>query len=337
MALGMDSWFVLKCQNVHKRFGLCQNTQVMLQALEDTKTTAIDMAEVGRMLRLSPQRRQAMINTIRKCTERMTKQERHKEDETRECALIIHMCTEVLEIANRPSPTVFPFLKLPREIRARVLRMIVCPNPKACRMPALKRIQDKYRCNCANPEVKSLGLMAKQQFYIYRTLGAALRDEFFQVYYDEQTQYFSCCCELLGQLKANSNLFNHLRKAEIHWCGPQSDMAFIKLAECPNLKEVTIKISKATTATFNKREEMMSDHFLLNYKTKRITDSLGADELFAIRGILDVDVQHIQAAQKLQLTEFDRQGLLSALRATIKQPKPTTTRAPRGNWGMYLR
>ncbi|KAK1675625.1 hypothetical protein BDP55DRAFT_552149 [Colletotrichum godetiae] len=336
MALGMDSWFVLKCRNIHKRFELCHNTQVMLQALEDTKTATIDMAELGRMLRLSPKRRQAMIDTIRKCTERMTKQSRDKQDETRECALLIHMCTEVLEIANRPSPTVFPFMKLPREIRARVLHMVVETTQKACRMPALKRIQDEYRCNCANPEARLWTRMAKQQFNIYKTLGAALRDEFFQVYYSEQTQYFACGCELLGQLEANSDLFDHLRKVEIHWCGPKSDLAFLKLAKCPNLKEVTIKISKATTAIFNKREEMMSDHFLLNYKVKRITDSLGADELLAIRGISDVDVQHIQAAQKLQLTEFDRQGLLSALDATVKQPKQTNTTRPVGTWGMYL-
>ncbi|KAJ3941874.1 uncharacterized protein N0V96_008588 [Colletotrichum fioriniae] len=203
------------------------------------------------------------------------------------------------------------------------------------KLPALKRIQDKYRCNCANPEAKWWGHMAKQQFNMYKTLGAALRDEFYQVYYGEQTQYFACCCELLGQLNANSNLFDHLRKVEIHWCGPQSDWAFLKLAKCPNLKEVTIKISKSTTAIFNKREEMMSNHFLLNYKTKRITDSLGADELLAIRGMSNVDVQHIHTAQKLQLTEFDRQGLLSALEANVKQPKQPTPR-PLGTWASYI-
>ncbi|WQF75727.1 hypothetical protein CDEST_00741 [Colletotrichum destructivum] len=318
MVLGMDSWFALSFQGAPKRLGISNNARVMLQALEDYKCTSMSEADIGRMLRLSPNRRQSMIDTIRDCTTMMAKYK-----EVRSCALVIQMCTEVLELANRPPPNDrFPFMKLPIEIRARVLGMIIDAEPKSCRMPPIKRSQQLFQCNCANPERSHIGFLTGNQWATYKILGQVLRDEFYPIYYDRQAQYFTCCCDLLSQLKTNKCLRDHLRKAEIHWCGPRSDKAFEELAECPNLKELTIKISKGTTAILNKREEAFQASFPLNYKNKRVTDSLGADELFAIRGIRAVDVQHVHSAQKVQLSDFDRQGLHSALEATVLLPKP---------------
>ncbi|CCF31803.1 hypothetical protein CH063_04347 [Colletotrichum higginsianum] len=318
MVLGMDSWFALSFQGAPRRLGISNNARVMLQALEDYKCTSMSEADIGRMLRLSPNRRQSMIDTIRDCTNLMAKYK-----EVRSCALVIQMCTEVLELANHPPPNDrFPFMKLPIEIRARVLGMIIDAEPKSCRMPPIKRSQQLFQCNCANPERNHIGFLTGKQWATYKILGRALRDEFYPIYYNRQAQYFTCCCDLLSQLKTNKCLRDHLRKAEIHWCGPRSDKAFEELAKCPNLKELTIKISKGTTAILNKREEAFHASFPLNYKNKRVTDSLGADELFAIRGIRVVDVQHVHSAQKVQLSDFDRQGLHSALEATVLLPKP---------------
>ncbi|KAK1983824.1 hypothetical protein LZ30DRAFT_748325 [Colletotrichum cereale] len=314
----MDSWFGLRMFNVPQRLGLSANAKVMLQALEDYKCKSIDEAEIGRMLRLSPGRRQSMIDTIRKCTTMMAK----KQEEVRVCVLVIQMCTEILEIVNRPvSNTQFPFMKLPREIRARVLGMIIDTEPKSCRLPPIKRSQQYHKCNCANPERSHVGFLTPQQWATYKILGRALRDEFYPIFYERQTQYFICCCDLLSQLQTNRCLRNYLHKAEIHWCGPKSARAFKELAKCPNLTELTIKLSKGTTAILNEREEKLQAMFPLNYRTKRVTDSLGADELFAIRDVKEVDVQHVQSAQKFQLNDFERQGLHSALEATVLQPK----------------
>lgn len=208
-------------------------------------------------------------------------------------------------------------MKLPREIRARILGIIIDKQS-----PAGKLIPARYtNCNCANPEKLSLGSMPTAQKELFKILGSSLGDEFFEVVYRNKTFYFACCCTLLAQLMTNKNLFNHLRKAHVHWCGPKSAEAFRQLAKCPNLQDLTIKISKATTATLNKREKDLVTHFPLNYKNRRMMDSLGADELLAIRGLQEVDVQHISSTQRVQLTEFERQGLRSVLEANVKQPK----------------
>ncbi|KAK2032860.1 hypothetical protein LX32DRAFT_661018 [Colletotrichum zoysiae] len=314
----MDSWFALRMFNVPQRLGLTKNAQVMLQALDDHKCRSLGEAEIGRMLRLSPERRQSMIDTIRTCTTMMAK----KQEEVRVCVLVIQMCTEVLEIANRPPPNAqFPFMKLPREIRALVLGMIIDAEPKSYRLPPIKRSQQYHPCNCANPEMRRVEFLTPKQWATYKILGKALREEFYPIFYERQTQYFSCCCDLLSQLQANPCLRDYLRKAEIHWCGPKSDKAFKELAKCPNLTELTIKLSKGTTAILNDREEKLQALFPLNYKNTRITDSLGADELFAIRGVKVVDVQHVQSAQKSRLSDFERQGLHSALEVTVLHPR----------------
>ncbi|KAK1999826.1 hypothetical protein LX36DRAFT_669148 [Colletotrichum falcatum] len=318
MVSTVESWFAMRMFNVPQRLGLSPNAKEMLQALEDYKCKSLDEAEIGRMLRLSPGKRQSMIDTIRKCTTMMAK----KQEEVSICVLVIQMCTEILEIANRPpSNTQFPFMKLPREIRARVLGMIIDAEPKSCRLPPVKRSQQYHPCNCANPERNHVGFLTPKQWATYKILGKALRDEFYPIFYERQTQYFSCCCDLLSQLQANRCLRDYLHKAEIHWCGPKSDMAFKELAKCPNLTELTIKLSKGTTAILNDREKKLQPLFPLNYKNKRITDSLGADELFAIRGVKEVDVQHVQSAQKYQLNDFERQGLHSALEVTVLLPR----------------
>ncbi|WYZ40248.1 hypothetical protein EsH8_IV_000589 [Colletotrichum jinshuiense] len=320
MGLGMDSWYVLKMRNVPTRFNLSENAKVMLQTLEDYRVGAIDEFEIGRMLRLSAEKRKSISDTIRKCASLMEK----KPAEMKTCILVIEMCTEILDIAidfyttDRPPPLPgFPFMKLPREIRARILGIIIDKQS-----PAGKLIPARYtNCNCANPEKLSLGSMPTAQKELFKILGSSLGDEFFEVVYRNKTFYFACCCTLLAQLMTNKNLFNHLRKAHVHWCGPKSAEAFRQLAKCPNLQDLTIKISKATTATLNKREKDLVTHFPLNYKNRRMMDSLGADELLAIRGLQEVDVQHISSTQRVQLTEFERQGLRSVLEANVKQPK----------------
>ncbi|KAK1971172.1 hypothetical protein LY78DRAFT_156809 [Colletotrichum sublineola] len=81
--------------------------------------------------------------------------------------LVIQMCTEILEIASN-------------------------------------RSQQYHSCNCANPGRSHVGSRTSKQRATYKILGRALRDEFYLIFYERQTQYFTCCWGLLSQLRVKS-------------------------------------------------------------------------------------------------------------------------------------
>lgn len=70
--------------------------QTLLQSLDDHHNGMLDAAELGRLVRLSPQRRSAIDDTIAKCANIIKRQP----SEIKACVDIIEMCTEILEIAG---------------------------------------------------------------------------------------------------------------------------------------------------------------------------------------------------------------------------------------------
>ncbi|KAL0930816.1 uncharacterized protein CTRU02_213551 [Colletotrichum truncatum] len=310
--VGSKKWYIIAMSNIPTKYGLSTNAKQLLQYLDDCKANYMDEAELGRKVRLSLENRKAITDTIRKVASLM----QEKPKETQYCLQLIEMCTEILDIANRPPPPEgFPFLKLPKEIRARILSLIIDQyNPPSTLVPV-----EWGNCACVNPEKYAFAMVTEAQKKCFRLLGKSLGDEFYDVLYRHRTWYFACCCTLLSNLKSHAKLFHHLRNAHVHWCGPVSDQAFDLLAKCPNLRNLTIKISKATVTTLNAREGSLATYFALSYKNRRLMDSLGADELLSIRGIRKLRVQHLSSAQRVQLSEFDRQGLLSLLSAKLKQ------------------
>lgn len=95
-AMSNKTWYTLQLKAVPTRYGLTKNAQTLLQALDWYHDGSIDSAELGRLVRLSPQRRTAIANTITKCAEMIKKQPA----ELKTCVDIIEMCTEILEIAG---------------------------------------------------------------------------------------------------------------------------------------------------------------------------------------------------------------------------------------------
>ncbi|KDN66460.1 hypothetical protein CSUB01_03045 [Colletotrichum sublineola] len=104
---------------------------------------------------------------------------------------------------------------------------------------------------------------------------------------DQRSSYYSVNCTAMMAKKQE--------EAEIHWCGPESDKAS---------KELTIKLSKGTTAILNAREEKFQIEFP-----------------FTIRGVKVVDIQHVRSAAKFQLNDFERQSLHSALELNVLMPR----------------
>lgn len=94
--MSTKSWYVLKLKAIPVRYGLSKNIQILLQALEDYHSGAVDHAELGRLVRLSPNRRGAIADTISKCANMI----KRSPEELKTCLDIIEMCTEILEVAG---------------------------------------------------------------------------------------------------------------------------------------------------------------------------------------------------------------------------------------------
>lgn len=153
------------------------------------------------------------------------------------------------------------------------------------------------------------------------------------------------------------SLRNNLKSLKVHWTGPKSDQAFKLLKKVSTLKSLTIEISRSTTNVSYSAPQplnMVTDatetpqraplaqplsHFWENILTKlpqcvsereasvtayfnskgpaRLCDALGYDELVSLRGVEEVDVEHVHGRQALRRTHEERWGLERALVAHI--------------------
>ncbi|KJZ79015.1 hypothetical protein HIM_01788 [Hirsutella minnesotensis 3608] len=299
------SWFAIKAKAAHSRYGLSRNIQILLQSLDDYYKGSIDATELGRLVRLSPKRRSAIANTIAKCAEIIKKQP----SEIKTCVDIIEMCTEVLEIADAPPPIqAFPLMKLPLEIRDRILDLIIgtvfkCDNIA----PAHK----ETTCGC--PFYLPRGSFRHQTVQMKALptlLSTALHDEFCRIFFRDKTFRFGCSCELVVHVARNTILRENVRKIHVHWCGRDSAKAFSLLTKCPRLEILTLAISKSTYTHLNERAESLRYFFPVSHRHVRLADVLGLDELLTIRGLKDVRVQHFHFSMT---AEQDRAGLRNLL------------------------
>lgn len=93
----MSTFYEFRMLNIPARYGLSGEGGKMLKAFEDFKTNRIDEAELARLIRFSPPNRAAIVDTLQKCLEVMTKNKK----ETKHCTVIMKSCTEMLTIAGK--------------------------------------------------------------------------------------------------------------------------------------------------------------------------------------------------------------------------------------------
>lgn len=112
-AMSTKSWYVLNTKAIPQRYGLSKNIQILFQSYDHYKMGSIDAAELGRLVRTSPNRRTSLAATISKCAMILKKDQ----EEVKTCVDIIEMCTEILEIAGELSSAVQPLLQYPDFVR----------------------------------------------------------------------------------------------------------------------------------------------------------------------------------------------------------------------------
>ncbi|TWU76803.1 hypothetical protein ED733_005519 [Metarhizium rileyi] len=178
--MSSKSFFVLKTKAIPSRYQLSRNIQTLLEGLDNYHVGSLDIEELGRLVRLSPRRRAAVANTITKCANILKKDP----SEVKTCVDIIEMCTEILDIADRQSSTQgFPFMKMPIEIRARTLDLI---------------IDNTFRTPTS--QMKALPTL----------LGSALDEEFYRIFFQSANTF-----KLLSQLLRLESLTLNISKSTL--------------------------------------------------------------------------------------------------------------------------
>jgi hypothetical protein len=95
----------------------------------------------------------------------------------------------------------------------------------------------------------------------------------------------------------------------------------------PKLESLGIVISKLTFIHLNERAALMKTYFPLAFKTIRIADVLGLDELLEIRGLHQVGVMLAPTSRGgSQSYKMDRANLLELLSSRLTRAKEVSLR-----------
>lgn len=111
-------------------------------------------------------------------------------------------------------------------------------------------------------------------------------------------------------------MFYNLKSVEVHWTGRESDSAFKLLQKISTLKRLDVVVSKSTTDTVSKREATLNKYLPSRFNT-RLTEALGfreLEELVEVRGLVHVNVWHVDRGQAFRRSEQERNGLEKYLR-----------------------
>jgi hypothetical protein len=218
---------------------------------------------------------------------------------------------------DRPPPPGLPFFKLPPEIRTRIY-----DDYFGHKQVIIKRKYTGWAPRCTN---NTCSLSGKADFRyaidiaLVRT-SSRVRDEALPVFYSSRTPSFKCTCTMASLILNNSLAAANIRSLRFYWAGPASDVHIPSLYQCPELKSLTIFVSKATTYYPTKRETEMQTFWKSN--TTRLSDARGIDELMRVRGLESVDVNNAPLRSSVKRTDEEVWGLERLLVSVVLLEKP---------------
>ncbi|KAI0911509.1 hypothetical protein F4823DRAFT_586074 [Ustulina deusta] len=312
----MPCFYELRMLRLFEQYELSDNVRTMFKALEEFQTARLDEAALGRLIRLSPRNRAALVNTMVKCASIM----KDKPKESKYCLDIITSCGSMLEIADKQTQdSGFPgFLKLPREIRDRIYHIYlrdVAGRPNVIPYPK----QDTCACAPHEPP-QSLSRFQPMKMELCFT-SKQISNELLTCFYRKRAFHFPCACEMNHHLTNNALLKSTMIHAIFHWCGERADLGIRQLQEMKQLEVLTVVISKTTSRLLTDRERDIRIFF----GPKRngqvdLPDSFGWDELIDIRGLKRVTVEHIDTRKADRRTHGERKSLENMLNAYLLSP-----------------
>jgi hypothetical protein len=124
-------------------------------------------------------------------------------------------------------------------------------------------------------------------------------------------------------LANNVLLQSSLSRVMFHWTGEFADAAISHLHKMKQLDNLIVVVSKLTSKRLTKREEDIRRFFHIKRPSQAILpESLGWDELIAIRGMKSVMVVHSNKRKADRRTDDERSSLEAMLRSRLLLPRP---------------
>ncbi|KAI1281331.1 hypothetical protein F5Y07DRAFT_395815 [Xylaria sp. FL0933] len=312
----MPCFYEMRMLRLFEQYELSDNARAMFKALEEFQTARLDEASLGRLIRLSPNNRAALVNTMVKCAGIM----KDKPKESKYCLEIITSCGNMLEIADKPIQDAgFPgFLKLPREIRERIYEFYLRIDPTY--LHALIPHPKKGRCACAPHEPQAYAKFRPLNVNLGFT-SKQISNELLTCFYRKRVFHFPCACEMNHHLANNALLKSTLNYVKFHWCGERADLGIRQLQDMKQLEKMTVFVSKTTSRHCTPRERVIREFFdLKRNAVGNLPESLGWDELIDIRGLKFVEVLHVDKRKADRRTDGDRRSLENVLRYYVLRP-----------------
>ncbi|KAI0481567.1 hypothetical protein F4859DRAFT_512709 [Xylaria cf. heliscus] len=312
----MATFYEQRMLRLFERYDLPNNLRVMLKALDEYKTSRLDEAAIGRMIRLSPSNRAALVSAMVKCANIM----KDNPKESKHCLSIITGCGNILEIADKPpKDTGFPgFVKLPPEIRNRIYD-IYLRNKKGA--PTIIPEPKKGNCSCAPHEPPPYEKYSSVDIALGFT-SKRISNEVLGCFYHKRRFHFPCACEMRHHLTNNALLKSSLSHVMFHWCGPEADIGIRQLQGMRQLETMTVVVSKTTSKLLTRREQEIRRFFGGNKRNNHnsLPESLGWEELIEIRGLKMVLVEHVNKRKADRRTDEERRCLENMLEFYVRRP-----------------
>jgi hypothetical protein len=121
-------------------------------------------------------------------------------------------------------------------------------------------------------------------------------------------------------LRSNGMVREVVQSLRFHFAGPDSDTQIPILYRCPELRHLSVYISKATTYYASKRETAMQAIWRGN--TTRLSDAKGLDELMQVRGLENIEVLNAPVRAAAKRTDDDVWALRNLLESFVLKKKP---------------
>ncbi|KAI1777792.1 hypothetical protein F4818DRAFT_439116 [Hypoxylon cercidicola] len=310
----MSVHFKSRMFNLKDRFGISDTSWDMLKAYDDYKTGRIDEAELGRKVRLSPNGRTCMMDTLLECAQIMNT----SPEERNRCTDIILALGDMVKMSQKPPENLsFPFMKLPKELRRMVYELYINSNMKHKGITVVTAV-GRSHCHCPQGSYGRAWNVLK--FHLGET-SKHVREEFMTAFYQRFIFSFPCACDMGYQLGRNPLLKQEVQKIKFHWTGPAAHTDISLLLKL-KLRFLRVIISKETGRYITQKEQEFRRYFQTKKGAQNcITESLGIEELMALRGIQAVQVVHASRTVSQLRTEADRKGLERLLQAKITAPR----------------
>lgn len=90
--MSLPTFYAQEMLDLHNKYNLSENARTLLRAHDQWRMGQISQEDLGRMVKMSPKMRQAIIDTITKVNNTMKK----KPEEQKMCIEIIQACTDLL-------------------------------------------------------------------------------------------------------------------------------------------------------------------------------------------------------------------------------------------------